>query len=779
MIAPTSPSHAPSRIAVALANSSNGELLERLLGQTFRLNHGFFDGHEHHTQEADLVVIDVACLRHYYTLIQKLRRHASPMVLPVLLVTESRGTPHAHAVEELGKNVDDILRIPTTQAELKARINNLLRLRTLAREQDDARQQLVGVVSALRTLSACDSIVVRSESESELITALCQTIVDEEGYNLAWIGFQGTEDDSALNICTWAGPAHECVPDLKHVLDKESECFDIISQSIRSNTPHIVNDIADALPSSQFRECAMTHRLAAAIVLPLKTETDPQGCLTIYSNRTDHFDHNERQLLERLAANLVFGLNSLRAHTVREKQAAEIQYLAYTDELTELPNRRHLVHYLNDILSALETQENNSAILFIDLDGFKLINDGLGHEVGDEVLRQLGQRLQATVRDSDLVVRQGGDEFLVVMSGTTRDGTSRDPAAIVGTAHRLANRIIAHLSEPLTAGGYTHQLNASVGISLVPEHGRTPTLLIENADKAMYEAKRRGGGQSYLFSKKLADSRQHRLSMETSLRQALKQEQFELYYQPVFELASCRIVAAEALIRWPQEDGELLAPGAFMPLVEELELINPLGDWVLETAARQLRDWHHQGLYLSMAVNLSISQLYPNGDAQHFADLVTPYIDPSWIHLEVTENALMEDPVETETLLKALHDQGFQIAIDDFGTGYSSLSRLQHLSIQTLKIDRSFVNELSQPGSKIGALVSIIQKMANSLNLHTIAEGIETDQQRQLLIEISTGKAWGQGFWFSPPISAVEFKRLTTANTSTGVLDPTRPQKSP
>ncbi|MDV6319724.1 EAL domain-containing protein [Chromohalobacter sp. HP20-39] len=779
MMTSTSPPHAPPRIAVALANPANGKLLERFLGHTFSLIHGFFDDHERHAQEADLVVIDVAYLRRYYQLVHELRQHASPMVLPVLLVAENRGNAHPHVADELGKNVDDILRIPTSQAELQARINNLLRLRTLAREQDDARQKLVGVVQALRTLSACDSIIVRSRSESELITALCQAVVDEEGYNLAWIGFSSAQNDPTLNISAWAGTSQAFISDLKHILSQATQYAETLSQGIRTNTTRIVNNIADTLPASQLRERAITHQLAAAIVLPLKTEIGPPGCLALYANQSGHFDRDECQLLEHLAANLAFGLNSLRIKGVREQQAAEIHYLAYTDALTGLPNRRHLIHYLDDLLATHATRETDHAILFIDLDGFKLINDGLGHEVGDEVLRQLGQRLQAAVRDSDLVVRQGGDEFLVVLSGAARDGIPREPAAIIDIAHHLANRIIAHLSEPLMVGGYTHQLSASIGISLIPEHGRTPALLIENADKAMYEAKRLGGKQSHLFSNDLAASRQRRFSLETRLRQALEQEQFELYYQPIFELDSCRIVAAEALIRWPQGDGEILTPGTFMPLVEEIGLIIPLGDWVLETAARQLRDWHRQGLHLSMAVNLSINQLYPNGDAKHFADLVTPYIDPSWIHLEVTENALMEDPAEIETLLKALHDQGFQLAVDDFGTGYSSLSRLQHLSIQTLKIDRSFVNELGRPNSKGSALVTIIHQMASSLDLQIIAEGIETQQQRQLLLETTTNEAWGQGFWFSPPVPAKQFEQLTAANASTGVSGLTQSQESP
>ncbi|MCZ0925873.1 EAL domain-containing protein [Halomonas janggokensis] len=214
-------------------------------------------------------------------------------------------------------------------------------------------------------------------------------------------------------------------------------------------------------------------------------------------------------------------------------------------------------------------------------------------------------------------------------------------------------------------------------------------------------------------------------------------------------------------MRWPQANGEILMSGAFMAVVEESGMIRQLGDWVLKTAGRQLEAWHSQGHMLCMAVNVSLNQLSQGCSIESFAALVRPYVDPSWIHLEVPENALMVDPEAIETLLEELHTQGFQIAIDDFGTGYSSLSRLQHLSIQTLKIDRSFINDLGKPGSKGAALVTIIQQMAASLNLHTVAEGIETDEQRQLLLEMSdSNRCWGQGFWFSRAISAHQLVQL-------------------
>ncbi|MDN7125930.1 EAL domain-containing protein [Pseudidiomarina terrestris] len=759
MIAPTGRQENTFQIVIALASSSNRELLEQLLGRSFQLSYGLTGRGEQLAEKADLLIVDVVSLQRHYHLIRDLRRRARPMILPVLLVIESRQGPHPKVASELGISVDDILRIPTSKAELTARIKNLLRLKALVREQDDARKHVAGVVSALRTLSACDSVVVRSESENELTSALCQKIVEQGGYNLAWIGFWEDQSHLALNICAMAGPSQGFVADLKQSMSQQSNCTEAVADSIRTNTTHVVNDLNETIVSPELRARAVQHELAAAIVLPLNTESGPSGCLTIYSDRVEYFDHNERQLLERLAGNLVFGLNSLRAAIVRKQQASEIHYLAYTDSLTGLPNRRHLIDYLERNLSDPEMRETVGAILFVDLDGFKLINDALGHDAGDEVLRQLAHRLQSAVRDSDLVVRQGGDEFIVVIHNAPRSGI-QDNVAVDDVAFHLADRIITHLSEPLTIGAHTHSLNASVGISLFPEHGREPTLLIENADKAMYEAKRQGSGCVRLFSEDFSTRRQQRFSLEAKLRHALAQEQFELYYQPIFELDSCRIVAAEALIRWPQQSGEIVMPGSFMSLVEEIGLIIPLGNWILETAARQLQAWHKRGFELSMTVNLSINQLYPNGNASLFADLVKPYVDPSWLHLEVTEHALMGDPVEIELLLRALRDEGFQLAIDDFGTGYSSLSRLQQLSIQTLKIDRSFVSQLCQPESKSEALIAIIHQMAKSLNLRTIAEGIETEQQRQLLLATSSDNAWGQGFLLSPAVPADEFERL-------------------
>lgn len=755
-----------SVISIALANRANADLLKRMLGPNVYTQEAFANDTVEAVLEADLIVTDTTSLQHYHDKILHLRNRVAPVMLPVLLVTESRTQIPPRINAELGTSVDDILRIPTTQAELAARIHNLLRLRALSWEQERNRQQLVGVVSALRTLNACDSIIVRAKSEDDMLSALCRTIVDEENYDLAWVGFAIDQDDKPIQVHASAGPATAFLDQLKLGWGQDLKGSGTVGQSLRLGKTLVVDDIAHEPSLAHIKERARLHGLASAVTLPLIFETGAPGCLAIYSKEPGHFGDEECQLLERLADNLVFGLRALRTLQESQHQSARIQYLAFTDALTGLPNRRHLIQYLDEMLDAAQQPETSGAVLFIDLDRFKLINDALGHEVGDQVLIQVGQRLQRCVRDADQVIRQGGDEFLVLMNHDPRKGGVSTREQIITNACALANRIIDHLAEPLTEGGFTHHIGASIGISLYPDHGSHATLLIENADKAMFEAKRQGGDRYLLFSEDLSASRQQRFAMESRLREALENKEFELHYQPIFELDSCRIVAVEALIRWPQDNGEILMPGAFMPIVEETGMIKPLGDWVLETAARQLKEWHDRGYRLEMAVNVSLNQLHSDGIAEHFAGLVSPHVHPRWMHLEVTENTLMTDPEAIEILLEELNGQGFQLAIDDFGTGYSSLSRLQHLSIHTLKIDRSFIRELGQPGSKGAALVSIIQEMASSLNLNTIAEGIETDEQRQILLETTGTNGWGQGFWFSRALPARELEeRLKDQNT--------------
>lgn len=752
-------------ILVALSNTADARLLERVLGDDYRLRTWQSKPEDPATRlaDADLLVIDTPFLHRHGAQIRELRSRTAPSVLPVLLAADSRVKSDRKLTAELGRAVDDILRIPTSRSELIARVENLLRLRRLSQTQEASRQELAALVGALHTLNACDAIVVRSKTEEELINSLCRTIAKEKDYSLAWIGFANGEAGQPINIVASAGRAKAFIHDLNRVWADQISNLGSVARTMRSRETQIVSNIADDTAIPGTRDTALAHGLATCITLYLNIGTGPPGCLAIYADTADHFGREEQQLLERLADNLAFGLNSLRLQREREHQAAEIHTLAYTDALTGLPNRRHLVEYLDEMLSRPDEGAPSGAMLFIDLDGFKLINDALGHDIGDQVLRQIAHRLESSVRDTDLVVRQGGDEFLVVLFDDPRHPKPDEPDRFVGDVHALADRIIEHLEEPMTVEGHEHRLSASIGISLYPQHGREAGTLIEHADTAMYEAKRSGGNRSHLFSEAVAVSRQERFSMESRLRRALEREQFELHYQPIFEIESGEITGAEALIRWPQEDGETLMPGAFMPIVEEIGLIDPLGLWVLETAAREVRKWTDRDLDLRAAVNLSVNQLGPRGQSERFVDLVTPYVDPGRLCLEVTESALMVDPELMQQRLTELHEAGFRLAIDDFGTGFSSLSRLQNLPVDILKIDRSFVSQLGRDNGGRPPLAPTIQQMAGNLKLDTIAEGIETDQQRQALIAIGT--RYGQGFWLSPAVPSAELESLVRSST--------------
>lgn len=730
-------------IAVAVASSANARLLKDVLSESYRLVSNLGAPGD---QPADLIIVDAASLKRHRALIAQLRQRSEPMILPALLVYDPRIGPSGGLNGELGTTVDDILRIPVSRHELVARIDNLLRLRDLSREQEKARTRLADMVSALQVLNACDQVLVSVRNEVELLHTLCQKIVEVKEYKLAWIGFSAASNPEKTTIRATAGTASEHASEL--------------AADWQPRDIQVVDNLGSGINTMPSHRLAASKGLESAIILPLTPSLKGRGFIAIYSDRPGYFSREEVRPLERLAVNLGHALNSLHLQHEQEKQSAEIHQLAYTDALTGLPNRRYLVNYLEEILTRAETAEvTSAAVLFVDLDGFKLINDALGHGAGDTVLIEVSKRLQHAVRDTDLVIRQGGDEFLVVMGDTPRlkaPLTPEDPEGFTQLARNLAERIIQHLSEPFTIAGQEHYLSASIGISLCPDHGDDASTVIQAADTAMYSAKKLGGGQSYLYSTEIFKERQQRLSVEAQLRNAISNDELELHYQPVFEMKTLRTIGTEALVRWPGPDGKMIMPGTFIPVAEESGLIGPLGDWVLKNAARQLQAWHADGLMLHMAVNLSLHQLYPDGDAEQIASMVRPYVDPAWLTLEITESVLMTDPLEMEALLKRLHAQGFQIAIDDFGTGFSSLSRLQHLPLQTLKIDRSFVNELN-PGGKGAGMISIIQQMASSFGMHTVAEGIETEDQYNHLR--SAGVELGQGYWFGRPAPEMEIRR--------------------
>ncbi len=440
--------------------------------------------------------------------------------------------------------------------------------------------------------------------------------------------------------------------------------------------------------------------------------------------------------------------------TDRKVIQQRIQHLAYHDNLTGLPNRGLLQDRLARSIARAERSNRKVAVLFIDLDNFKNINDTLGHDVGDELLRQVSRRLSECVRLEDTIARQGGDEFIVLLDNL-------DDAR---NASLVAQKILNSLRQPLSLGGTEQHVSGSVGIALYPEDGRDPQTLMKNADTAMFHGKSLGKNTYQYFTAQMNVAVKRRMTLESALRRAVLQRDFVLHYQPQIDLESGEIIALEALVRWRTDDSGIVMPGDFVPLAEETGLIAEIGEWVLREACRQAREWHDMGLtHRRMAVNLSARQVSDRG----FLDMVTRVIAetglaPGLLELEITESQVMR---QTEGMIQLLHrlaEMGIQIAIDDFGTGYSSLSYLKRLPIQKLKIDQSFIRDITVDPNDTAIVVAIIN-MARSLDLGTIAEGVETAGQLALLR--SKGCRVGQGFYFSPPLGAQELYPLLRANS--------------
>jgi diguanylate cyclase (GGDEF)-like protein/PAS domain S-box-containing protein len=430
--------------------------------------------------------------------------------------------------------------------------------------------------------------------------------------------------------------------------------------------------------------------------------------------------------------------------TDRKVIQQRIQHLAYHDNLTGLPNRSLLQDRLAHSIARAERSGRKVAVLFIDLDNFKNINDTLGHDVGDELLRQVSRRLTECVRLEDTIARQGGDEFIVLL-----DSLEDSRGASV-----VAQKVLGALRQPFQLGAADQHVSGSVGIALFPEDGRDAQTLMKNADTAMFHGKGLGKNTYQYFTAQMNVAVKRRMTLESALRRAVLQKDFVLHYQPQINLETGEIIAVEALVRWKTEDGGTVMPGDFIPLAEETGLINEIGEWVLREGCRQAREWQDLGLSKTrrVAINLSARQFGDRG----FLDMVTRVLgetglDAACLELEITESQVMRQTEGMIMLLNRLSEMGVHLAIDDFGTGYSSLSYLKRLPIQKLKIDQSFIRDITVDPNDTAIVVAIIN-MARSLELETIAEGVETAGQLALLQ--AKGCRIGQGFLFSAPVRA-------------------------
>ena len=435
------------------------------------------------------------------------------------------------------------------------------------------------------------------------------------------------------------------------------------------------------------------------------------------------------------------------------KQSQEkLDFLAYHDPLTNLPNRLLFGDRLDHALQRAHREQQQLAILFLDLDRFKNINDSLGHPVGDQLLQGVAQRISDTIREEDTLARLGGDEFIILVE----DVHSAQDVAL------LAQKLMQVFRTPILVAGHELQPTLSLGISLYPRDGKESAVLIRNADAAMYRAKEEGRNGYQFYTEELTTAVFERLTLETALRNALRNNEFVLHYQPQYALPDGRLTGAEALIRWQHPQMGLVYPDKFIPLAEDCGLIVAIGDWVLQTACAQLQQWRQAGMSLGrMSVNVSGRQ-FQHGQIVAAVESALQKIQcgPQSLELEITESMIMQEPEQTITLLNDLKALGVSIAIDDFGTGYSSLSYLKKLPVDKLKVDRSFVRDIPHDTNDETITRAVIA-LAQSLQLTVIAEGIETDEQLSFLKSLNCCE--GQGYLFSRPLSAEAFGKLLKA----------------
>jgi diguanylate cyclase (GGDEF)-like protein len=618
------------------------------------------------------------------------------------------------------------------------------------RKAAEAKAQRLSKLYA--ALNQCNQATVRCTSESELFSVVCRTAVEFGGMQAAWIG---RIDDGTKQVIPLSSDGVDLAT-LREthisVRGADPRGCGPTGTALRTNSPQWCQDVANDPSLLPWSDALKTIGCAAMAALPLQRRGLPIGNLTLYSGTVNAFDDEARNLLVEMAADVSFALDNLDRETERRQAEARIQELAFFDPLTGLPNRTLLLDRIRQAIAGSARSGSRCALLFIDLDNFKTLNDTFGHDKGDLLLQQTARRLSSAVRAEDTVARFGGDEFVLVVSGLA--ATEAEAAA---AAEAIGVKILRALDAPHRLGEVSHRCTGSMGVTLFDREAESVENLVKQADMAMYRAKAAGRNTLRFFDPAMQATVIERMSLEADIDRALRYGQFTLHYQPQV-VHGKGVVGAEALLRWQHPKRGTVSPAEFIPLAEETGQILALGDWVLETACSQLARWAHRPelAHLSVAVNVSARQFRESDFVGKVVETIRRTgAAPRVLKLELTESLLVVNVQDVIAKMNALKSGGTCFSLDDFGTGYSSLTYLKRLPLEQLKIDQSFVRDLLTDPSD-AAIAKTIVALAQSLGLGVIAEGVETREQWEFLVGLGCRSC--QGYLFSPALPLDEFE---------------------
>ena len=615
-------------------------------------------------------------------------------------------------------------------------------MRTGSMPGAQTNDELQRVKRALSTLRATNRALLRAVDEASLLSEICRVVVEDSGYRFAWVAYAEHDEPKTVRPMAHAGFEDGYLATANITWADTERGRGPTGTAIRTGKPCVVRNMLTDPNVAPWREDALKRGYASAAALPLRVDQETIGVLNIRAAEPDAFDVDELNLLSDTADDLAYGIQTLRLKSEREQAQQTIQRMAFYDALTGLPNRVRLRELLEKAIVAAKQQRRPLSLLLVGTGRFSEINEALGYREGDKLLQEIARRLQRAASEAECVARMGEDQFAVLM-----------PNSDAEQATRFAAKILLALYEPVDLSGLMLDPRASIGISLFPGHGTDPDALIRRAHVGLHQAKRTGSGYA-IYTGGLDKDSTPRLALMGDLRSAIDNNELLLYCQPKVDIRSGGICGAEALVRWRHPEKGMINPGEFIALAESTGLITPLTFWMLGAAVSQSYAWREEGLDAPLAVNLSAHDLRdPKLLDRIKGSFATWGAQPDWIQFELTESALMQDPVGSLATLGRLKDLGVELFIDDFGTGYSSLAYLQKLPVDAIKVDQSFVGDMIR-NSDSAVIVHSTIDLAHSLELEVVGEGVENRELWERLVSLHCDVA--QGYYVSAPIPADE-----------------------